>query len=128
MPHHKHKTCKAHIALSSIEAVICFIPKLIYIQYKFNLLLFFASKIGAIFVFNITIIEFCYFIDILLFIVDPKLKVIVGPQKGSHQATDERLHGVGPGSPSCHVQTVSASAELRAEQIAGQTLEVSMSI
>lgn len=48
-----------------------------------------------------------------------------GPQKGAHQATDERLHGLGPGSPQGHVQTVSASAELRTEQIAGQAVEVS---
>jgi len=50
-----------------------------------------------------------------------------GPQEGAHQAPHERLYGLGPGSSTSHVQTVSSSAELGAKQIAGQAVEVSTS-
>lgn len=47
-------------------------------------------------------------------------------EEGAHKEANECVHGVGPSRTPRHVKTVSEPSELRAEQVAGKALEVSM--
>lgn len=50
----------------------------------------------------------------------------IGSEEGAHQASHERVHGLGAGSTPRNVKTISTSAELGAEQVTGQAMEVSV--